>query len=109
MATKEERIEQLKAQRDKVLEDYKAKIAAKKAEYDRRIKATAKGGGSERKRQAHLKIVLASAVMKEARADETGKIAKLLYTILSKMAGELSTPERLRKDYQELAKLFEPK
>lgn len=109
MATREERIEQLKAQRDKVLEDYKAKIAAKKAEYDRRIKATAKGGGSERKRQAHLKIVLAGVIMRESKADESGKIAKLVHTMLSKLAGDLSTPERLRKDYQELAKLFEPK
>lgn len=110
--TREEKIAELKAKREAVLAEYKAKLDAKKAEYDKRIKAAAKptrGGGNDRKRQAHLKIVGFGAIMKMAKNDETGKEAKRLHQLFKGLAEELGTPERAHRDYLELAKLFESK
>jgi len=107
--TKEERIVELKAQRDQMMADYKAKLAAKKAEYDRRIKAASKGGPNERKHQAHIKIVGFSAIMKEVQNDETGKTMKSYHNLFTRLANEPDTAERLRNDYKELAALFMPK
>lgn len=110
--TREEKIAELKAKRDETIAEYKAKIAEKKAEYDKRIKAAAKparGGGSDRKRQTHLKIVGFGAIMKMAKNDETGKEARRFHQLFKSLAEEPGTPEKVQKDYLELAKLFEGK
>lgn len=104
--SKQERIAAIREKHDKMLAEYKDKLAAKRAEYVKRIKAAEKSGTGDRMRRERLMVYGFSELLKSAKADATGKKAAEYAKLFRGMADATAKP-RAKLNLEEIARMFE--
>jgi hypothetical protein len=106
MLSTKERMAATKEKHAEMLAAYKAKLAAEKAEYYKKLREDEKARTGTKRDRDSLMIFGFSSLLKDALADETGKLSAM-YGKMFKAKADASEKPRIKVKLEEIARMFE--